>query len=182
MVVRLRTLFLTIVLGFVACGEGDSSVVKEIAERNPIRCNDDFCEGTYEGAEFINGSDVAHQFSNKMSILVGDKLKVLFDQEKYSKVDFDKIEMTTEGMGSGTVKYYLKIPFIKVGSKCDAFTSFDHVGGWRHTPELKKRKEALSGALLEGDQLDISDLKKTKEGLEEYWIQWRNKEKQQDCN
>ena len=55
-----------------------------------------------------------------MSAKVGDKLKDLFSEGKYSKVDFEKIEMTTKGMGSGNVIYYLKIPFARVNSKCEA--------------------------------------------------------------
>ena len=149
---------------------------------NEIRCNENGCKGTYAGPEFINGADIAHQFSNKMSRKVGDMLKDLYQQADYKKVDFSKIIMTTKGMGSGDVTYYLSIPFIKVKRKCDAFTSFDHVGGWNHSPELIKRKEALSTVLMVGHQLDISDLKITAEGLHEYWIQWKNKDVQADCN
>ena len=36
-----------------------------------IECNDDGCFGSYYGKEFIDGSDVAHQFSNTMSAKVG---------------------------------------------------------------------------------------------------------------
>ncbi len=117
-----------------------------------------------------------------MSAAVGDKLKELYDKEQYSKVDFSAITMSTEGMGSGEVTYYLKIPFLRVNSKCEAYTSFDHVGGWNHAPELQKRKKQLAPALMTGDELDISDLKRTKENLQEYWIQWRNKEKSKPCS
>ena len=150
-------------------------------KNDTITCTDNNCQGTYQGKEFINGSDVAHQFSNTMSAKVGDHLKALYKAGKYSKVDFSKIEITTEGMGSGTVTYYLKIPFVRVAKKCDAYTSFDHVGGWNHTPALSQRKEQLKGALMNGQKLDISDLKTTKEGLHEYWIQWKNKITQADC-
>jgi hypothetical protein len=34
---------------------------------------------------------------------------------------------------------------------------------------------------LKGEQLDISELKTTPEGLEEYWIQWKNRSKQKEC-
>ena len=80
-----------------------------------------------------------------------------------------------------TVTYYLKIPFVRVAKKCDAYTSFDHVGGWNHTPALSQRKKQLKGALMNGQKLDISDLKITKEGLQEYWIQWKNKITQAEC-
>ena len=117
-----------------------------------------------------------------MAHAVGDKLKELYSTGNYCKVDLQKIKMTTVGMGSGNVVYHLSIPFIQVAKKCDAFTSFDHVGGWNHSPALSKRKQELSKALIDGYELDISDLKTTPEGLQEYWIQWKNKELQADCN
>lgn len=149
--------------------------------KNNITCTDNYCEGTYFGAEFVDGSDIAHQFSNQMSEVVGDKLKELYGKGKYVKVNFAKIAMSTEGMGSGKVSYKLYIPFEKVSDKCLAYTSFDHVGGWNHEPELEKRKSQLNSVLLKGDKLEISDLKSTPEGLQEYWIQWRNKEVQEIC-
>lgn len=148
---------------------------------NEIVCTDLACQGIYSGKEFINGSDVAHQFSNKMAAMVGDKLKELYKLGIYSKVDFSAIEMSTEGMGTGFVKYELKIPFIRKSSKCESYTSFDHVGGWNHTPALTRRKNELNSLLLKNEILDISELKKTPEGLQEYWIQWKNKELQKDC-
>lgn len=148
---------------------------------NPIACSDAACEGSYVGPEFINGSDIAHQFSNKMSGKVGDHLKLMFDEGAYSKVDFSNIIMTTDGMGTGHVVFKLKIPFVRVTTKCDAYTSFDHVGGWNHQPALNRRKRELSSLLLPGEKLDISSLKTTSEGLQEYWIQWKNKVKQLDC-
>ena len=150
-------------------------------ESDIITTSDTGCYGTYRGAEFINGSDVAHQFSNKMCSVVGDHLKKLYNEGKYSKVDFLQIEMTTKGMGSGTVAYYLHIPFVRVKAKCDAYTSFDHVGGWNHTPALATRKRQLSAALMKGEKLDISPLIITKEGLQEYWFQWKNKVTQASC-
>jgi len=149
--------------------------------KSEIVFTDSSCCGTYIGPEFIKGDDVAHQFSNKMCDSVGVKLKALYKAAKYSKVDFSKIVMTTEGMGSGNVTYKLTIPFINVKEKCEAFTSFDHVGGWNHAPALSGRKAQLKSALMKNDSLNISGLLKTKEGLREYWIQWRNKEMQSEC-
>ena len=146
-----------------------------------IICTDSSCYGTYFGPEFVNGDDVAHQFSNTMSARVGDRLKLLYKNKKYSKVDFSKIIMTTQGMGSGTVTYFLKIPFIRVEKKCEAFTSFDHCGGWNHSPAILSRKRQLQKALLYGDSLNISPLCTSPEGLQEYWIQWRNKVVQKEC-
>ncbi|WP_299123591.1 DUF6624 domain-containing protein [uncultured Winogradskyella sp.] len=148
---------------------------------NNITCTDKSCEGTYEGKEFINGSDIAHQFSNTMSAKVGDQLKGLYNSGNYSKVDFENITMTTEGMGSGKVNYSLSIPFMAVNQKCEAYTAFDHVGGWNHAPALSQRKEQLKDVLLSGQKLDISNLKTTSEGLQEYWIQWKHKVVQAEC-
>lgn len=154
---------------------------EKMVTKDDIECTDQECFGTYLGPEFIDGSDVAHQFSNTMSHVVGDKLKQLYTDKKYSKVDFSKIAMSTEGMGSGVVTYTLVIPFMEVQTKCEAFTSFDHVGGWNHKPNLSKRIIELSDAILPNETLDISTLKTTEEGLQEYWIQWKNKNTQADC-
>jgi hypothetical protein len=151
------------------------------SDSSTIICTDLDCRGSYSGPEFIGTSDVAHQFSNQMSAKVGDQLKALYQTGKYVKVDFSKIEMSTEGMGSGTVHYSLVIPFKKVDNKCQAFTSFDHVGGWDHSPELKKRKLQLQTELMPGEKLEISKLQKTPEGLQEHWIQWKNKDVQVEC-
>ena len=150
-------------------------------EKNGIECTENGCGGTYTGAEFINGEDIAHQFSNNMSNAVGKKLKELYHEKKYKKVDFSSIKTTTQGMGSGKVIYNLFIPFITVNSKCEAYTSFDHVGGWNHTPALNRRKKELEYVTLKGHNLDISELQETPEGLQEYWIQWKNKKVQSDC-
>ena len=159
----------------------ENSILKDQKQRSKISCNDEGCSGRYKGPEFINGDDVAHQFSNKMSSAVGDALKEAYREGTYLKVDFTNIKMTTKGMGSGKVTYYLSIPFAEVNEKCEAFTSFDHVGGWNHTPALSRRKQELSKALMPGHELNISQLKTTPEGLEEYWIQWKNKTTQAEC-
>jgi len=138
-------------------------------------------KGTYTGPEFDNTGDIAHQFSNTAADVIGKKLKELYKEGKYSRVDFSGIVMETIGMKSGTVTYKLTIPFKSATSKCLALTSFDHVGGWGHEPDLNKRKSELKSALMSGDSLIISDKKTTPEGLEEYWIQWRNKKTQSEC-
>lgn len=174
--------YLIIALCFICCNKKNSKTIAlNTNQKNVITCNQNGCRGAYKGPEFIKSSDIAHQFSNKMSRKVGDKLKELYKANDFKKVDFSKISMSTIGMGSGEVIYKLSIPFISVKNKCEAYTSFDHVGGWNHSPELLRRKQALSAALMEGHKLDISDLKTTPEGLQEYWIQWKNKDVQADC-
>ena len=174
-------IIIAIMLTCLSCKQ-ESTVSKDKKnDKTNITFTDKGCEGVYIGAEFIKGSDVAHQFSNKISLAVGEKLKEFYKNKRYAKVDFSKIKMSTKGMGTGKVVYKLYIPFVKVVDKCQAYTSFDHSGGWNHTPELSKRKSDLNTLLLKGEKLDISDLKTTKEGLQEYWIQWKNKELQGEC-
>lgn len=165
----------------IHCKTENSSSLTKYFIANQITCTKTECQGTYVGKEFINGEDIAHQFSNKMSTAVGDQLKILYKTGDYSKVDFKNITMITEGMGSGEVSYYLSIPFIAVKTKCNAYTSFDHVGGWNHAPALSQRKAQLQHLLLSGEYLDISKLKTTAEGLQEYWIQWKHKTIQVEC-
>ena len=147
-----------------------------------ITCNENGCQGEYNGPEFNKDGDIAHQFSNKMAQATGDELKKQFKDKNFVKVDFKNIEATTEGMGSGRVKYILHLPFEKVDNPCDARTSIEHSGGWGHTPALENRKIALSKLLLPGDRLDVSPMIQTKEGLKEYWIQWRNQGLQKNCS
>ena len=167
---------------FFGCQDNPKTEQNYVEEKqNFIDCDNSGCRGIYTGPEFIKGEDIAHQFSNKMARVVGDQLKVYYREKNYKMVDFSGIEMSTEGMGSGKVVYQLKIPFTSVDSKCEAFTAFDHVGGWNHKPALRSRKKQLKKATLKGHQLDISPLNKTPEGLQEYWIQWKHKTIQSEC-
>ncbi len=151
-------------------------------------CTDSACYGMYRGVEFVseqyidrlklNGTDVAHQYSNKMCEYVGKKLKQLYRDSLYSKVDLTKIRLSTKGMNSGEdyVEYKIYIPFKRV-PKNQAMTAFDHCGGWGHKPELAKRKRDLifsPNKIVKNQRLWISRLYKTKEGLEEFWIQWQH--------
>lgn len=162
-------------------GLSEEGISKMDLKSGEITCTDSSCFGAYTGPEFVKGSDVAHQFSNTMSAKVGAQLKLMYKEKKFSKVNFSKIEMTTKGMGTGTVTYFLKVPFKRVQQACDAYTSFDHCGGWNHSPAIEARKRQLQKALLLEDSLDVSPLLITKEGLQEYWIQWRNKLVQNGC-
>ena len=174
------TLILSIIL-YVRCTNSNGDIEKTEFPRTELVCTETGCRGTYIGPEFLNGTDIAHQFSNRMALEVGLKLKELYDNGNFVKVDLEEITMSTKGMGSGEVEYELSVPFIQVMNKCDARTSFDHVGGWNHEPELKERKKQLSSLLLKGQTLELSSLKTTPEGLQEYWIQWRNKQTQYEC-
>lgn len=179
--IRHIAIFLFLNLFLSNCNNSEKRNAYKSSQQPKIKCSANGCQGAYKGPEFINGSDIAHQFSNKMSKAVGDELKKLYLSKDYRKVDFSNIKMTTEGMGSGHVIYNLDIPFMAVNDKCDAYTSFDHVGGWDHIPALAERKMQLDHVLLDGQELDISNLKITPEGLQEYWIQWKHKITQIDC-
>ncbi|WP_144666965.1 hypothetical protein [Dokdonia sp. Hel_I_53] len=52
----------------------ENNPVKNVATENEqgIICTNNGCTGKYSGPEFIDGDDVAHQFSNEMSAAVGD--------------------------------------------------------------------------------------------------------------
>ena len=176
-IAKLKPYLLALTITFCSFNKVETIEQKD----NAITCTENGCSGKYTGSEFINRDDIAHQFSNKMAEAVGNKLKELFTSKIYSKVDFQNIIMTTEGMGTGKVTYYLNIPFKKVNNQCEAYTSFDHVGGWNHTPALSSRKQQLQKALMKNHTLDISNLKTTPEGLQEYWIQWQNKKTQAMC-
>lgn len=156
-------------------------------------CTDAGCKGEYKGPQFLksDSSDVAHKYSNTMSNYVGIKLKELYNRGIYVKVDLKNIVMTADpvqyGENYNQTHVTIDIPFIRVKNKCDAYTSFDHVGGWGHTHKinLSGRKSKLSSLLLPGETLDVSDLKMThknvNESLNEYWIQWKNITTQSDC-
>lgn len=176
---KLLILLLTVCFIGSCSSRTPKNIQQEKSEK--ITASDFVCEGSYVGPEFIEGDDVAHQFSNEMSEKVGDQLKKLYNAGKFAKVDFEHIRMSTKGMGTGQVTYKLRIPLKRVKTKCEAFTSFDHCGGWNHPPAIELRIEQLSTILLPGDKLNISPLKTTPEGLQEYWIQWRNKDVQSEC-
>lgn len=55
----------------------------EVQENNTIKCTEKGCRGIYTGSEFINGKDIAHQFSNKMSTAVGMKLKEFYQEKRF---------------------------------------------------------------------------------------------------
>jgi hypothetical protein len=161
--------------------DGDDSII--------VHCTDSVCIGTYKGPEFDQKEekkDVAHQFSNTICKVVGAYLKKKYLEGKFAKVDLEAIEMSTFGMNNGDnfVEYSVKIPFIKVRSKCEARTAFDHAGGWNHYPSLDQRKSALLAGIpgiVVNRELEVSKLKKTKEGLMEFWIQWKHANFQSDC-
>ena len=168
-------------------------IITEQNSEQPI-CSETGCKGTYTGPEFSkNCKDIAHQYSNVITKAVAAKLKELYTSGNYIKVDLDKIKMTTTSVSNkcnqNQTTYTVTIPFVKVSNKCDAMTGFAHCGGWGHTPALDARKQQLLGYIPDGktenvilgNKLDISQLTTTKEGLQEYWIQWKHRDYQSEC-
>ena len=114
-------------------------------------------------------------------VIRNKKLKSLFDNKKYAKVDLKKIRMTSIDMNNlGSVKLEIFIPFKRVKNPCEARTGFDHSGGWDHDPEIEIRKQQLLGIAV-CKKLEISPLIKTPENFQEYWIQWKHKDFQANC-
>ncbi len=50
-------------LCFIGCNNAEKRIAYKATQENGIECAEGGCQGTYEGAEFIKGSDIAHQFS-----------------------------------------------------------------------------------------------------------------------
>ena len=172
---------------------GMYGLLMEQVSEEPV-CTESGCKGKYTGPESkkMGGNkkdDIAHQYSNVITKAVAAKLKDLYKNGIYSRVNFSGIKMTTEGMGTGNVIFTVDIPFERANNKCDARTGFAHVGGWGHEPELTKRKKEIWGYIPPGksrntvvdNHLDVSQLTTTPEGLEEYWIQWKHWDYQSDC-
>ena len=184
---QISALILSAILIF-SCSSPKKEVknTKTKPEKNLVLvCNDSFCKVNYSGPEFTihKGEiiDTAHRMSNLISGEVGKKLKRLFVKKKYTKVDLEKIRMTSIDMDNlGSVKLEIFIPFKRVKNPCEARTGFDHSGGWGHDPEIEERKKQLLGIALY-EQLEISPLIKTPENFQEYWIQWKHKEFQANC-
>jgi hypothetical protein len=181
-----QLLFTFFVLFIVGCNFEKNKVA--INRKNEITCEvtctDSMCIGKYTGPEFIDSIDTAHRLSNLICDSVGEKLKKLYKNKNFARVDLNKISISTKGMGDKVygVTYIVKVPLVQVAQSCAATTSFDHSGGWNHIPELNKRKaKLLSGGNVLCEKLEISNLIKTKENLQEYWIQWRNSNYQNHC-
>lgn len=155
---------------------------ESVAQIYSVTCSDSGCYGVYSGPEFdrskpIIEQDVAHRLSNEMAKCVGEELKRLYRQKKYVKVDLKNISMSTKDMdGLDDVVYEVNIPFIEVPNACDAFTAFDHRGGWGHS---KKERGVRKEFAKEKDVRIIE--KSTEEGLQEFWLQYKHKDYLFDC-
>ncbi len=147
--------------------------------------------GTYIGPS-QNPNDTTHRFINTIATIVGDELKKLYNKGQWTIVDLDGIKLETiidKTLGNtiknntGQVEFKVDIPFIQVNNACDAYTSFDRRGGWGHGEgyKLDDLKDEVGHLPTKGTSLDISDMKKTPEGLVEYFAQWKNPNYQSHC-
>ena len=169
---------------FVACFEAPSSC----ARRAPASAHDydhiDVTEagvqGRYEGPEFVlaaeaerlglRGTDLAHQFSNRVTDVVSSELRRRTSAGAPARVDLDGIRMTTDGMnGFGDVVYTLTVPIVAADAET-ATTAFEHRGGWGHEPE---DPEGWQARVFKHPGAACSPVLRTSEGLTELWCQWR---------
>jgi len=151
-----------------------------------IRISDAGLVGYFKGPEFNEDGDVGHQFSNTVARTVGQYLKEAYTHQRYLKVDFNKIKITTKGLDQkDNVHYTMNMPFVKV-SKCQAFTGIEHCGSWNDQPMviLNRRMTELTEKLKSKYSIGKMEQKfiRTPEGLVEYWIQFKHKDYQQACN
>jgi len=162
----------------------------EVVETKPkydsICISDKGLTGYFKGPEYNEAGDIAHQFSNTVANRVGEYLKDRYSKKCYLKVDLDGIKIITKGLNQADSVYYaIEMPFKRV-AKCDAFTGIEHCGSWNYQPRmiLNKRFKELKEGLSERCSVGNSAYKfyKTEEGFQEYWIQFKHKNYQSDCN
>jgi hypothetical protein len=146
-----------------------------------IRITKDFFIANYEGAEFNQDGDIAHQLSNRVADTLGKYLKASFTKGNYLALDFDNTKITTEGLDlKGSVKYCIQFPFLHT-NKRDAFTGIEHCGSWDNESDYSLNKK-LQERLINLRKMSIGSIKTrrftTAEKFKEYWIQFKHKEYQ----
>lgn len=158
---------------------------KEIKQKkypnDSIRITKNFCYASYEGAEFNQDGDIAHQLSNRVADTLGKYLKAAFKKGDYLALDFDHTKITTEGLDlEGSVKYYIQFPFLHT-NKRDAFTGIEHCGSWDNESNYSLYKK-LQERLINLQKMSVGSIKTkqftTAEKFKEYWIQFKHKEYQ----
>ena len=97
---------------------------------NTTTISDKGFSGKYVGLEFDKNGDVAHQFSNKVTKIIGKYLKESYSRGVFLKIDFKNTKIKTTGLNlKGYVEFVIEMPFIQV-SKRNAFTGLVHCGTW----------------------------------------------------
>ena len=156
--------------------------IKQVKYPNDsIRITKDFFFANYEGAEFNQDGDIAHQLSNRVADTLGKYLKAAFTKGDYLALDFDHTKITTEGLDlKGSVKYCIQFPFLHT-NKRDAFTGIEHCGSWDNESNYSLYKK-LQERLVNLQKMSIGSIKTkqftTPEKFKEYWIQFKHKEYQ----
>ena len=156
--------------------------IKQVKYPNDsIRITKDTFFANYEGAEFNQDGDIAHQLSNRVADTLGKYLKAAFTKGDYLALDFDHTKITTEGLDlKGSVKYCIQFPFLHT-NKRDAFTGIEHCGSWDNESNYSLYKK-LQERLINLQKMSIGSIKTkqftTVEKFKEYWIQFKHKEYQ----
>ncbi len=156
--------------------------IKQVKYPNDsIRITKDTFFANYEGAEFNQDGDIAHQLSNRVADTLGKYLKAAFTKGDYLALDFDHTKITTEGLDlKGSVKYCIQFPFLHT-NKRDAFTGIEHCGSWDNESNYSLNKK-LQERLINLQKMSIGSIKTkqftTAEKFKEYWIQFKHKEYQ----
>ena len=156
--------------------------IKQVKYPNDsIRITKDFFFANYEGAEFNQDGDIAHQLSNRVADTLGKYLKAAFTKGDYLALDFDHTKITTEGLDlKGSVNYCIQFPFLHT-NKRDAFTGIEHCGSWDNESNYSLNKK-LQERLINLQKMSIGSIKTkqftTAEKFKEYWIQFKHKEYQ----
>lgn len=157
-----------------------------VVKYDSITIRDNGLTGYFKGPEYNEQGDIAHQFSNKVAKQVGEYLKARYTKKCYLKIDLDQVKITTEGLDQQDSVYYtIAMPFKRV-KKCDAFTGIEHCGSWNYQPKffLNRRFNTLKEHLAADWSVGKMEYKyyKSAEGFQEYWIQFKHKDFQQECS
>ena len=156
--------------------------IKQVKYPNDsIRITKDLVFANYEGVEFNQDGDIAHQLSNRVADTLGKHLKAAFTKGDYLALDFEHTKITTEGLDlKGSVKYCIQFPFLHT-NKRDAFTGIEHCGSWDNESDYSLNKK-LQERLINLQKMSIGSIKTkqftTAEKFKEYWIQFKHKEYQ----
>ncbi|MFM7567205.1 MAG: hypothetical protein ACKO8O_00710 [Betaproteobacteria bacterium] len=160
------------------------SDVKPMPIYDSIVLSDHGFKGYYQGPEFNEQGDIAHQFSNKAAKQIGNYLKEAYQNKTYLKIDFKHTKVITKGLDQeDSVYYLLEIPFQPAGP-CSAHTGIEHCGSWNYQPKLfldqrlKKQKQSLTNISVGKMECRFFT---SNEGFQEYWIAFHHKDYQNGC-
>jgi len=166
--------------------EKPKNITEQAAPKNDsIVLNENGFKGYYEGPEFNEQGDIAHQFSNKAAQLIGAFMKSSYAKKVYLKADFSRTKIQTLGLDNeGEVQYSIEMPFERV-SACEAYTGIEHCGSWsgQKNAVLNQRFRELQSSLttISVGKMDYRYFE-TPEEFKEYWIQFKHHKHQVACD